>query len=146
MRRELWCHLNGCDFFMRHVGSKLLRPDQMTGKAIADTATALTVSMPLYTGSSLRLSSCWMIVSESKVVTTFKALHECGFDTSGSTKQRDATIAALKSGKPSMLLQFSKATMSPADLFITYDARVARLCSPGNTKTFDATEWIEWTR
>lgn len=136
--------MDSCEFFMKYAGNKLLPCDQITGDAVADTAKVMSVSHPLYTGKSLRLSSCWMVITPSKVTTSFKAHPSTGFDTSGKVERKVAIREALKGGD-CMLLALSKRMMQPSDLFISYDARAAKLCSPAETKTFNATEDKLWT-
>lgn len=137
--------MNGPEFFMKYAGHKLLPPDRLTGDAIHDANTVLTTSLPLHTGKSLRLSSCWMVVTPSGVVTSFKAHASTGFDTSGALKRPQAIEAALKSGEPCMLLALGKRTMTARDLFVSHDARAARLCSEGEVTTYDATKGKTWT-
>ena len=129
---------------MRYCGDKLLPDESRSGNDIKDAATVLAMSHPLYTGKSLRLSSCWMVITPTGVTTSFKAHPSTGFDTSGKIERKNAIVAALKQGD-CMLLALSKRSMTPADLFITYDPRAARLCSPGEVITFDATREKTWT-
>ena len=136
--------MNSAEFFMRYCGDRLLPVEARSGDAIKDAATVLALSHPLHTGKTLRLSSCWMVITPSGVTTSFKAQPSTGFDTSGKTERKDAIVAALKQGD-CMLLALSKRSMTPADLFITYDPRAARLCSPGEVNTFDATKEKTWT-
>jgi hypothetical protein len=130
---------------MQYAGRKLVAPDKLTGDAIKDANTVLTMSLPLYTGKSLRLSSCWMVITPGGVTTSFKADPSTGFDTSGTVSRADAINAALKSGEPCMLLALGKRTMTARDLFVSYDALAARLCSEGEVKTYDATKGKTWT-
>jgi len=136
--------MNSAEFFMRYCGDKLLPGESRSGNDIKDAATVLAMSHPLHTGKSLRLSSCWMVITPSGVTTSFKAHPTTGFDTSSKTERKNAIVAALKQGD-CMLLALSKRSMTPADLFITYDPRAARLCSPGEVITFDATREKTWT-
>ena len=137
--------VNGPEFFMKYAGEKLLPPDKLTGNPVVDANMVLTTSLPLHTGKILRLSSCWMVITLLAVVTSFKAQAKTGFDTSGELKRPQAIEAALKSREPCMLLALGKRTMTSRDLFVTYDARAARLCSAGEVKTFDATKGKTWT-
>ena len=119
--------------------------DKLSGDAIRDANIVLTTSLPLHTGKFLRLSSCWMVITPVTVVTSFKAQASTGFDTRGDLKRAQAIEAALKSGAPCMLLALGKRTMTARDLFVSYDARAARLCSEGECTTFDATKGKTWT-
>lgn len=71
--------MNGPDFFMRHVGYRLLPPDQHTKDAVTDANRLFGLSLALHTGKTLRLSSCWMVVTPQWVATSFKALRSLGF-------------------------------------------------------------------
>lgn len=135
--------MNGPEFFMKHAGDKLLPKDDATGDPVVDADKVLSMSLPQSTGSSLRLSSCWMVITPSGVTTSFKAHPSAGFTVGGERKAQ--IMAALKSGEPCMLLALGKRTMAARDLFVTYDPRAARLCSQGETKTYDATKEKEWT-
>jgi hypothetical protein len=151
--------MNSAEFFMRYCGDKLLPTDKRSGNDVKDAATVLEIAHPLQDGKTLRLSSCWMVITPNGVTTSFKAHLSTGFDTSGQsnkdkdgkiipgqkkTERKDAIVAALKQGD-CMLLALSKRSMTPQDLFITYDPRAARLCSPGEVITFDATKEKTWT-
>ncbi len=135
--------MNGPDFFMRHVGYRLLPPDQHTKDAVTDANRLFGLSLALHTGKSLRLSSCWMVVTPQWVATSFKTLTSLGFR--HDMERKTAIQAALKSGEPCLLLALGKRTMAARDLFVTYNPRAARLCSEGEVKTFDATQEKTWT-
>ncbi len=135
--------MNGPEFFMRYVGYRLLPPDQHTKDAVTDANRLFGLSLALHTGKTLRLSSCWMVVTPQWVATSFKTLTSLGFR--HDMERKTAIQAALKSGEPCLLLALGKRTMAARDLFVTYDPRAARLCSEGEVKTFDATEEKTWT-
>lgn len=135
--------MNGPEFFMRHAGYKLLPPERQSRDEVKDASTLLSMSLPLHTGKSLRLSTCWMVITPQWVATSFKAIDQAGFRQ--DMERRGAIDAALKSGEPCMLLALGKRTMLARDLFITYDPRAARLCSEGSVKTYDATKEKTWT-
>lgn len=135
--------MNGPEFFMRHAGYRLLLPAQKTNDPVNDADTLLGLSLPMHTGKSLRLSTCWMVITPHWVATSFKAIPQAGFRQDMGRK--DAIDAALKSGEPCMLLALGKRTMAARDLFVTYDPRAARLCSENAVKTYDATKEKTWT-
>lgn len=135
--------MNGPEFFMRHAGYKLLPSERQTGDAIKDAITLLGMALPLHTGKSLRLSTCWMVITPQWVATSFKAIDQVEFRQ--DLERKVAIDAALRSGEPCMLLALGKRNMSPRDLFITYDPRAAQLCSEGSVKTYDATKEKTWT-
>lgn len=135
--------MNGPEFFMRHAGYRLLPAGRKTDDAVADTDTLFGVSLPLNTGKTLRLSSCWMVVTPQWAATSFKAVAEADFR--HDMERKVAIEAALKSGEPCVLLALGKRTMAARDIFVTYDPRAARLCSEGEVKTFNATLEKTWT-
>ncbi len=135
--------MNGPEFFMRYVGNLLLPPDQHTQDAVTDANRLFSIALPLHTGKTLRLSSCWMVVTPQWVGTSFKALAHLGFRQ--DMERKTAIKTALQSGEPCLLLALGKRTMAARDLFVTYDPRAARLCSEGEVKTFDATQEKTWT-
>lgn len=135
--------MNGAEFFMQYAGYTLLPADKRSDDPVADAGLLFSLSLPLNTGSTLRLSSCWMVVTPSWVATSFKAPASTGFRVGGERAQ--AILDALKSGEPCLLLALGKRTLEPRDLFVTYDPRATRLCSEGSTKTFDATKEKWWT-
>jgi hypothetical protein len=135
--------MNGPEFFMQHAGYRLLDPARRTSDPVIDADILFGISLPLNTGKVLRLSSCWMVITPDWVATSFKAVSDAGFR--ADMERKDAIRDALKSGGPCMLLALGKRTMAARDLFVTYDPRAARLCSPGEVKTFDATQEKTWT-
>lgn len=135
--------MNGPDFFMQHAGYRLLPAQHKTGDTVDDANTLFSTALPLNTGKTLRLSSCWMVITPEWTATSFKALPETGFRQ--GMERKAAIQEALKAGQPCMLLALGKRTMAARDLFVTYDPRAARLCSEGEVKTFDATQEKTWT-
>jgi hypothetical protein len=135
--------MNGAEFFMKHAGYRLLPAGMSTGDAVDDARSLFSISLPLHTGSTLRLSSCWMVVTPQWVATSFKAMPETGFRLGG--ERAGAILDALRSGEPCLILALGKRTLEPRDLFVTYDPRATRMCSEGSTKTFDATKEKWWT-
>lgn len=135
--------MHGPDFFMRYAGYRLLPPELKTDDAVLDADALFGIALPLNTGKTLRLSSCWMVVTPQWVATSFKAREETGFR--HDMERKEAIYQALKSGEPCMLLALGKRTMAARDLFVTYDPRAARLCSEGEVVTFDATKEKAWT-
>jgi len=135
--------MNGAEFFMQHAGYRLLPAPMHSGDAVDDARALFSMSLPLHTGSTLRLSSCWMVVTPHWVATSFKALPEAGFRLGG--ERAAAILEALRSGEPCLILALGKRTLEPRDLFVTYDPRATRLCSEGATCNFDATQEKWWT-
>ncbi len=135
--------MNGPEFFMKHAGYRLLPEDLHTGDAVDDAQTLFQMSLPQSTGSTLRLSSCWMVITPDWVATSFKAQSAAGFRM--DLKRPDAIKLALTAGQPCMILALGKRSMQARDLFVTYDPRATRMCSEGSTDTYDATQRKDWT-
>lgn len=135
--------MNGPEFFMAHVGYRLLPKEHHTDDAVSDADTLLSLAISQHTGKTLRLSSCWMVVTPQWVATSFKFLPHFGFRQ--DMERKTAIKEALQSGDPCILLALGKRSMTARDLFITYDPRTARLCSEGEVKTYDATQEKTWT-
>ena len=135
--------MNGPEFFMQYAGYRLLPADRKTDDPVNDAKLLFEISIPQNTGSTLRLSSCWMVVTPDWVATSFRVLPTTGFRT--DLQRPNAIRMALKEGKPCLFLALGKRTLEPRDMFITYDPRATRLCSQGSTKTYDATLEKDWT-
>lgn len=128
---------------MKYAGYRLLPQELITGEAVGDARTLFGVSLPLHTGSTLRLSSCWMVVTPEWTATSFKAIPATGFRI--GSERAAAILEALKSGYPCLILALGKRTVEPRDLFVTYDPRATRICSEGSTRTLNATQEKWWT-
>jgi hypothetical protein len=128
---------------MQHAGYKLLPPDKKKSDAVVDADTLFSILLPLGTGKAQRLSSCWMVVTPTRVATSFKLPEMTGFAI--GTDRKTEILSALKSGEPCMVLALGKRTMTARDLFVTYDPRATRECGQGKTRTYDATTEPSWT-
>ncbi len=136
--------MNGPDFFMRHVGYRLLPTDQQTQDAVTDADTLLRLSLTIQKSKKQRrIQTCWMVVTPQWVATNFKFLPALGFRQ--DMERKTAIKEALQSGDPCILLALGKRNMTARDLFVTYDPRAARLCSEGKVHTYDATQEKTWT-
>lgn len=135
--------MNGPEFFMRYAGYRLLPTGRHTDDPVADAQSLFGMSLPQHTGSTLRLSSCWMVITPQWVATSFKAISETGFRL--GLERPTAIKEALQSAEPCMILALGKRALAPRDLFVTYDARLTRLCDAGASRTIDATKEKWWT-
>jgi hypothetical protein len=135
--------MNGAEFFMRHAGYRLLPSELKTDDPVRDADQLFSLSLPLHTGKTLRLSSCWMVITPQWVATSFKTLPEAGFRS--DMERKTAIHTALKSKVPCMVLALGKRTMTARDLFVTYDPRATCMCSQGEARTYDATKEKTWT-
>ena len=134
--------MNGAEFFMRHAGYRMLPTEQRTDDPVVDARQLFGMSLPQHTGSKLRLSSCWMVVTPQWVATNFKATTETGFRL--GLERSAVMVAALTSGEPCLILSLGKRTLAPRDLFVTYDSRITRICDAGSVRTLDATKEKWW--
>lgn len=135
--------MNGPAFFMKYAGYKLLPKALCSDDPVTDADTLFGIALPLHTGKTLRLSSCWMVVTPSWVETSFKATPQTGFKVGG--ERQAAIVKALHEREPCLILALGKRTMAARDLFVTYDPRAVRYCSQGATRTQDATKEKWWT-
>ena len=134
--------MNGPEFFMLHAGYRLLPSHEKTEDVVKDADRLFSISLPLNTGKSLRLSSCWFVVTADWVATSFKTLPETGFR--HDLDRKTAIDLALKAGNPCVLLALGKRTMTANDIYVTHDPRAVRLCEQGKTRTYDATKEKTW--
>jgi hypothetical protein len=138
--------MNGAEFFMDYAGKYLLPPADRTEDAIADAERVLNMSLAQYTpGKKLRLSSCWMVITDSAVFTTFKAHPDTGFHVCPGAEFKLQVKAAAAMGRPFMVLELGKRSTWARDLFVSYDARAVRLCGQGITATVNIKEDKKWT-
>ena len=135
--------MNGAEFFMKYAGYKLLPKEQCSDDPVTDADKLFRISLPLHTGKTLRLSSCWMVVTPSWVETSFKATPETGFKVGG--KRQAAIVKALHEKEPFLILALDKRTMAARNLFVTYDPRAVRYCGDSVTSTKDVTKEKWWT-
>jgi hypothetical protein len=143
MNRSINRSINGAEFFMRYFGARLLPQHLTTGDAVSDFGTLSSMPIPLSTGASMRLSSCWAVITPHGAATSLKLPAAVGLDTTFS-EYRLAKLAALRAlrdqGEPFLLLKLGKRTLAASDLLVTWDVRAVRECSQGSVKTYDATE------
>ena len=55
--------MNGPEFFMQHAGYRLLPAQLKSSDPVDDADTLFATALPLHTGKTLRLSSCWMVIT-----------------------------------------------------------------------------------
>jgi len=90
-------------------------------------------------GAPQRIASGWAIVRPGKPTMQF-ALAADGIEYSKLTRY-EAFLAELDAwdGSPRMFIEFDKKPVPVEHLFVTYDPRAVRICSPKGTETFDYT-------
>ena len=127
------------DFFNKNFGCHLTK---QTDNALADAQTALSMNHQLLTGKVSRLASGWAIIRPGG--SSLQLGVKCsGITIAGNTVSRfEAFIADLQAWKnePRIFLMFDKRPVPIANLFVTYDPRAVRICSPKGVETFDFTK------
>ena len=122
------------DNFGRHLTTQ-------TGNAPADAQRALSSGHVMKKGGApQRIASGWAIVRPGKPTMQFE-LAAAGIEYSKLTRY-EAFLAELENwdGTPRMFIEFDKKPVPVSNLFITYDPRAVRICSPKGTETFDYTK------
>ena len=96
----------------------------------------------LLTGKVSRLASGWAIIRPGRSSLQL-GVKWSGRTIAGNTVSRfEAFIADLQAWKnePRIFLMFDKRPVPIANLFVTYDPRAVRICSPKGVETFDFTK------
>ena len=111
-----------------------------TGDAVADAQAALSGGHAMAKGGTRqRIASGWAIIRPEVATMQFKlAAPEIKYE----EKTRYEAFAELLdnwNGKPAILMEFDKKPIPVGNLFITYDLRAVRVCSPKGVETFDFT-------
>lgn len=113
---------------------------EQTGNAAADAQRALSKGHVMRRGGGpQRIASGWAIVRPGKPTMQF-ALAADGIEYSTQTRY-EAFLAELQQwdGTPRIFIEFDKRPVPTSNLFVTYDLRAVRICSPKGVETFDFT-------
>lgn len=124
-------------FFNQNFGRFLV---EQTGQPAQDAQRALSSGHAMRKGGHpQRIASGWAIVRPGRPTMQF-ALAADGIDYSTQTRY-EAFLAELDAwdGTPRIFIEFDKKPVPVKHLFVTYDARAVRICSPKGTETFDFT-------
>ena len=128
--------MNTYEFFVEHFGRHLVNCDGMTPAAAA--WKALSSNHKLAKGTESRLSSGWAIVRPTGSTVQLKLAAK------GIAQDERTRIEAFMEefqtwdGKePRIFLMFDKAPVPIANLFISVDRRLVRICSPAGVESFD---------
>lgn len=90
-------------------------------------------------GKPQRIASGWAIVRPDKTTMQFK-LKANGIEYSDATRyEAFAELLDNWDGTPAILIEFDKKPVPVKNLFITYDKRHVRVCSPKGVENFDYT-------
>ena len=132
--------LNTFEFFNQHFGRFLT---EQTGDAIADAQKALSMNHPLLSGKTSRLGSGWAIIRPNRSTLQLGVRCSGEIEIAGNTVTRFAAfLEDLQkwNGEPRIYLTFDKRPVPASNLFVTYDPRLVRICSPTAIETFDFTQ------
>lgn len=122
-------------FFNDNFGRYLT---EQTGNAAADAQCALSRGHLMKKGGApQRIASGWAIVRPGRPTMQFE-LAAAGIDYSKLTRY-EAFMAELDhwDGTPRIFIEFEKKPVPVNNLFVTYDPRAVRICSPKGTELFD---------
>ena len=126
------------DFFNQNFGRHFV---EKTGDAIADANAVLSGGhkMRKAGGTVQRISSGWAIVRPGRSTLQMK-FAATGVDYADEDRYT-AFLAELEAwdGTPRIFLTFDKKPIPVGHVFVTYDRRAVRICSPGSVETFDFT-------
>lgn len=125
-------------FFNENFGRYLTA---QTGNPIADAQRAMSSGHRMKKGGApQRIASGWAIVRPNWPTMQFELAAE-GIEYSRLTRY-EAFMAELDrwDGLPRMFIEFDKRPVPVNSLFVTYDLRAVRICSPKGVETFDYTK------
>jgi hypothetical protein len=130
-------NMNATELLNQTFGRHLV---PQTGDSVADAQAALSSGHAMAKGGTKqRIASGWAIIKPSGATMQFKlAAKGIGY----SDKTRYDAFAELFDtwdGTPAILMEFDKKPVPVENLFITYDLRAVRVCSPKGVETFDYT-------
>jgi len=111
-----------------------------TGDPVSDAQAALSSGHEMAKGGTRqRIASGWAIIKLNCATMQFRlAAPEIRYE----EKTRYEAFAELLEnwdGTPAVLMEFDKKPIPVGNLFITYDVRAVRICSPKGVETFDFT-------
>lgn len=125
------------EFFNRNFGRYFVA---QTGDAMADAKAALSGGHRMKKGGMpQRISSGWAIVRPGRSVMQMKFAAQ-GVDYADEDRYT-AFLNELEAWdrKPRIFLTFDKKPIPVGNVFVTYDRRAVRICSPAGVETFDFT-------
>jgi hypothetical protein len=127
--------MNTYEFFVANFGRHLVNTDGLTPAAAS--WKALSSNHRLAKGTESRLSSGWAIVRPSRSTVQLK-LAAKGIQQDDRTRI-EAFMEEFQTWdgtEPRIFLMFDKAPVPIANLFISVDRRLVRICSPSGVESF----------
>ena len=130
--------MNVLDLFNQSMGCHLV---EQTANVVDNAQRALSSGHTMLKGGNpQRISSGWAIVQPQRTTMQFK-LAAKGIIYSEITRyEAFQELLHNWNGTPSILIVFDKKPVPVTNLFITYDVRCVRVCSPKGVETFDYTQ------
>ena len=128
--------MNTYEFFVANFGRHLVNCDGLSPTAAA--WKALSSNHKLAKGTESRLSSGWAIVRPNRSTVQLK-LAAKGVEQDDRTRI-EAFMEEFQTWdgvEPRIFLMFNKAPVPIANLFISVDRRLVRICSPEGVESFD---------
>jgi len=128
--------MNTYEFFVANFGRHLVNCDGLSPTAAA--WKALSSNHKLAKGTESRLSSGWAIVRPNRSTVQLK-LAAKGVEQDDRTRI-EAFMKEFQTWdgiEPRIFLMFDKAPVPIANLFISVDRRLVRICSPAGVESFD---------
>ena len=128
--------MNTYEFFVANFGRHLVNADGLTPAAAA--WKALSSNHKLAKGTESRLSSGWAIVRPNRSTVQLK-LAAKGVEQDDRTRIESfmEEFQTWDGVEPRIFLMFDKAPVPIANLFISVDRRLVRICSPAGVESFD---------
>jgi hypothetical protein len=129
--------MNTFEFIARNF-SRYVLPNGLTNDPVRDSAVALTMNHLLENGKTSRLTG-WMIVHENGTICQSK-LAAAGI-TGGDPRTRfQAFSESLETWSGTVcFLTFTKSPINLSNVYLTFDPRWVRVCSPDGVESFDWT-------
>ncbi len=125
------------DFFNEHFGQYLV---EQSGAPHEAAWRALSANHALARGGQNRIISGWAIIRPGKSSLQHK-LAASGIEYDDRTRfQAFADELTRWDGAERMFLTFDKSPIPISNLYLTYDLRAVRICSPAGVETFDYTK------
>ncbi len=129
--------MNTYGFFVEHFGRYLV--DCRDLPPVTAAWKVLSSNHKLQKGTECRLNSGWAIVRPSGSSLQLKlAASGIAYDDRTRIEAFQDELRNWEGTEPRIFLMFDKAPVPVANLFISVDRRLVRICSPAGVETFDA--------